>query len=190
MPPNPDKRRCLYPGCQAWARRDADEAYCATHARLVLDQPPAGTLPVESPAPDAAQAADPPKAARGGQPGTQNRLFHGFYRRTLDEEEVGDLARCDKLDNPLYDDLVAEVLVARVALRRTLDMLAGGATLGEDPRPLEREEVLRLISLSFQGVRTIARLVAVQNKLGTDQRRRQSWGRILRQVSEDLKGEP
>jgi hypothetical protein len=35
-----------------------------------------------------------------------------------------------------------------------------------DPRPLGREEYIRLIGLAFQGVRTIARLLAVQKKLG------------------------
>ena len=84
MPRNEYKRQCVYPGCRAWARRDLAEPYCAAHARLVLDEPPAGTVPAEF------QAPAPPKAARGGQPGNRNRLFHGFYRRVLDEEEARD----------------------------------------------------------------------------------------------------
>ena len=45
-------------------------------------------------------------------------------------------------------------------------MLYTGATLGEDRRPLDLEELIRLIGLTFQGVRTIARLLAVKHTLG------------------------
>lgn len=180
MPRNPHKRRCIYPGCQAWARRDLAEPYCAAHARLVLHLPPAGTLP-----PDLA-AADARAAPSGAPPGNQNRLFHGFYRRTLDDDEAGDLAEYGELDDSLHSSLIAEILIARIALRRTLAMLGSGTTLGDNPRVLGREEYVRLISLAFQGVRTIARLLAVQRQLGA---RDDLWGQDLDTVLDALSEE-
>jgi hypothetical protein len=180
MPRNEYKRRCVYPGCRAWARRDLAEPYCAAHARLVLDYPPAGTVPAEFQAPAA------PKAARGGQPGNRNRLFHGFYRRTLDEKEARDLGDFDEYDDSLHDDLGAEILVCRVALRRTLAMFGSGTTLGQNPRPLDQQEHARLASIAFQGARTIARLMAVQHQLG---RRDHLWEQAMDTALDELSAE-
>jgi hypothetical protein len=180
MPRNPNKRRCIHPGCDAWARRDIEQPYCAAHARLVLDLPPSGTIP---PGFAADTAGEPPP---GAPPGNQNRLFHGFYRRTLADEEADDLAECGELDDSLHNNLIAEILIARVALRRTLAMLGTGTTLGDSSRELGREEYVRLISLSFQGVRTIARLLAVQRKLGTGEN---IWSEILNTTLDELSEE-
>jgi hypothetical protein len=54
-----------------------------------------------------------------------------------------------------------------------------------DPRPLGREEYIRLIGLAFQGVRTIARLLAVQKNLGRGENQwQQVVGRALDALSE------
>jgi hypothetical protein len=148
MPRNRNKRPCAYPGCNAWARRDSDESLCAAHAHLVAKE--------LGPGPEAA-----PPSTHGGQPGNQNRLVHGFYSRILHPEDVDDLD-----ESAEATDLAAEILIARVALRRTLAMLHSGTTLGEDARALESDELLRLVGLAFQGVRTIARLLLVQDSLG------------------------
>ena len=44
--------------------------------------------------------------------------------------------------------------------------MRAGTTLGKSRRPLGSEELLRLIGLSFQGVRTVARLLDVKQSLG------------------------
>lgn len=147
MPRNRNKRPCTHPGCEAWARRDSDDALCAAHAHLAAKE--AALPPI-----------DQPPRAHGGQPGNQNRLVHGFYRCTLQPEDTADLDV-----GAGATDLDAEILIARLALRRTLAMLYTGTTLGEAPRPLALEETLRLIALAFQGVRTVARLLAVKRDL-------------------------
>jgi hypothetical protein len=148
MPNNPDKRRCAYPGCRAWARRDTQAPYCAAHFHL-------------APAPD----PDHPDAAfhhAGAPPGNQNRLLHGFYRRTLHDEAE---AEADLDHGAQATDLDAEILIARLALRRTLTMVHNGTTLGDHPQALSSEEIIRLVSLVFQGVRTIARLLSIKQRL-------------------------
>jgi hypothetical protein len=147
MPNNPDKRPCAHPGCRAWARRDAVAPYCASHLHLAPDLPPEH--------PDAALLAP------GAPAGNQNRLVHGFYRRTLHAEDADDLD-----EGAQASDLSAEILIARLALRRTLAMLHTGTTLGDHSQPLSSEELIRLIGLAFQGVRTIARLLTVKHDLG------------------------
>ncbi|MFN2289855.1 MAG: hypothetical protein ACK2UC_01570 [Anaerolineae bacterium] len=99
--------------------------------------------------------------APGAPVGNQNRLVHGFYRRTLHAEDADDLD-----EGAQASDLGAEILIARLALRRTLAMLHTGTTLGNPSQPLSSEELIRLISLAFQGVRTIARLLTVKRDLG------------------------
>jgi hypothetical protein len=147
MPRNRHKRPCTYPGCNAWARRDSDQALCGAHAHLAANE--AAREPIDQPSP-----------SHGGQPGNQNRLIHGFYRHTLQPEETADLD-----EGARATDLGAEILIARLALRRTLAMLYTGTTLGQEPRPLALEEILRLIALAFQGVRTVARLLAIKRDL-------------------------
>jgi hypothetical protein len=94
--------------------------------------------------------------------GNQNRLWHGFYSRTLHAEDAGDLDEGAQVDN-----LDAEILIARLALRRTLAMLHSGIILGEGRQPLASDALIRLIGLAFQGARTVARLLAVKQALGT-----------------------
>jgi hypothetical protein len=147
MPNNPDKRPCAYPGCRAWARRDAVAPYCASHLHLAPGLQPQ----------DAGAALPTP----GAPTGNQNRLVHGFYRRSLDAEDDDDLDQ-----GAWASDLDAEILIARLALRRTLAMLHTGTTLGDHSQPLSPEELIRLIGLAFQGVRSIARLLTVKHSLG------------------------
>lgn len=147
MPTNPHKRPCEYPGCRAWARRDAEAPYCASHLHLVAPPWPGH--------PDTA-------LPRPGAPlGNQNRLWHGFYSRTLHAEDAGDLD-----EGAEVADIDAEILIARLALRRTLAMLHSSTTLGDDRQPLTSGALIRLIGLAFQGVRTVARLLAVKRSLG------------------------
>jgi hypothetical protein len=148
MPRSPNKRPCTYPGCRAWARRDSEDSLCAAHAHLAAKE--TGSAP-----------GSPPPRTHGAQPGNQNRLVHGFYSRTLRAEDA------EALDQGAEaTDLDAEILIARLALRRTLAMLHTGTTLGDNRRPLHLEELVRLIGLAFQGVRTVARLLAIKNTLG------------------------
>ena len=156
MPRNPNRRPCAYPGCHAWARRDSDESLCAAHAHTATKE----LLPHPKRTPPGAPPAGPPRT-HGGQPGNQNRLVHGFYRRTLHPEDVADLD-----ESAEATDLAAEIFIARVALRRAVAMLKSGTTLGENPRALEPDELFRLIGLTFQGVRTIGRLLTIKQSLG------------------------
>jgi hypothetical protein len=169
MPRNRHKRPCTYPGCNAWARRDSEAALCAPHAHLAAKE--AAREPINQ-----------PPRSHGGQPGNQNRLVHGFYRRTLQLEDIVDLD-----DGAGATDLGAEVLIARVALRRTLAMLCTGTDLGEEPRPLVLEETLRIIALAFQGVRTVARLIAAKRDLDPEDVSAiaQAIGEALDQLSEE-----
>ena len=139
MPRNPYKRRCSYPGCRAWARRDSDPPYCAAHIHIA---DPDGDYP-----------------RPGAPPGNQNRLFHGFYSCTLLPDEFRDLDATSR-----YVTLEDEILASRVALRRTLAMLACGATLDDEPRPLDTQDQIRLLGLIHQGSRTVSRLVDVQRR--------------------------
>ena len=136
----------------------------------------------------AVRGSDPPLCAShagkttgaGAPQANQNRRTHGFYGRILHPDEAADLqtfATATTIDD--------EIAIARVALRRTLAMLGTGATLGQDPRPLGDEEYVRLIGLAFQGVRTIARLLAVQKNLGRGENQwQQVVGRALDALSE------
>ena len=153
MPRSPNKRPCAYPGWVAWARRDSDESLCAAHAHTATKELPPG--------PESAPSASQPPRTHGGQPGNQNRLVHGFYRRTLPPEEVDDLD-----EGAQATDLDAEILITRLALRRALAMLKSGTDLGQRRRPLSAEELLRLIALAFQGARTVGRLLDIKQGLG------------------------
>jgi hypothetical protein len=148
MPRNRAKRPCAYPDCNAWAPRDSAESLCAAHAHLAAKE--------AGPEPEDAIAATE-RRTHGGQPGNQNRLVHGFYRRTLRAEDVDDLG-----DTAKAAGLSDKALIARLALRRTLVMLYSGTTWGEQPRPLEVDELIRIIGLAFQGARTVARHLAIR----------------------------
>jgi hypothetical protein len=151
MPRNPDKRPCTYPGCRAWAMRDSDPPYCYPHARLLsaaASGPPLPDLadeyrpsfsvpgpPQGAPSRDKPSLGKAPSASPGAPLGNQNRVFHGFYRRTLDPEEAGEVAEyLDDFDIHGHR-LDSEILIGRVALRRILAMLRTGTTLGDNPKP-------------------------------------------------------
>jgi hypothetical protein len=109
--------------CRAWAVKGTDPPACAAHAGLT--------------------------AAGAGAPlANQNARTHGFYGRTLSEQELADLV--------VYAadlSLDAEIACARVALRRTLEFIR------QDPDQLDHGEFLQAASLIFQGTRTIALLL-------------------------------
>jgi hypothetical protein len=177
MPPNPNKRPCAYPGCNAWARRDAEAPYCASHLHLAPGADPEH--------PD----SDLPRP--GAPAGDQNRLLHGFYSHglysrnfyshLLPDGEAGDLEEIAE-DTSLKDALMA----TRLVMRRALVMLHTGTTVGDNPHPLSPDATIRLMGLTFQGARTVARLLAIRKDLGDDlSALEQVMGEALDELSEE-----
>jgi hypothetical protein len=152
MPRNPNKRPCSVPGCRAWAIRDLDPPRCVSH-----------TYGQDSPLPG-------PRI--GAPPGNHNHLVHGFYATVFTRQELADLV-ADAGDTSLD----AEIAIARVALRRILQMLHTGLTpppgsaSADAPRaparqPLTALDYVRLAALAFQGVSVVARLLRARQALG------------------------
>ena len=107
--------------CRAWAVKGSDPPACSAHAGH----------------------------ARGGAPSAnQNARTHGFYARTLSQQEMGDLVFY-AADMTLDD----EIACARIALRRALEFVR------QDSENLGREQYLRAADLIFHGTRTVARLL-------------------------------
>lgn len=57
-----------------------------------------------------------PSKSRGGQPGNQNALKHGFYADNFDTREN------NHLDAAIADDLVSEINMLRIQTRRMFSM--------------------------------------------------------------------
>jgi hypothetical protein len=89
----------------------------------------------------------------GAPPGNQNRRTHGFYSTAFDPGEVDRV-----LDDDGFFHLDGEIACARIALRRVLAYLAS-----DDLSPLD---YVKVASLAFQGVRTVARLLRDNQALG------------------------
>ena len=164
MPRNPNKTRCTHPGCRAWAVRDPsldgpDQPLCAAHGG-------------RSASPESGRRASPesgqepcPEPKRGGAPlGNQNARTHGFYVSTLDPQERADLDRASDLAGATSLD--AEIIIARVALRRLLHMFRTGTTPGPDPQPLTAQDYVNVIGLAFRGCGTLSRLLRARKDLG------------------------
>jgi hypothetical protein len=94
----------------------------------------------------------------GAPPGNQNRRTHGFYAVALTRQELADLvayAGDTTLDG--------EIACARVALRRVLNLLLSA---GPEGSTLSPQEYGRLVALSLQATRTVARLLCIKRDLG------------------------
>jgi hypothetical protein len=89
----------------------------------------------------------------GAPAGNQNRRTHGFYATAFDPGEVA-----AALDPDGFFHLDGEIACARIALRRVLAYLAS-----DDLSPLD---YVKVASLAFQGVRTVARLLRDNKALG------------------------
>jgi hypothetical protein len=89
-----------------------------------------------------------------GSSSGQSAREHGFYGRTLSEEELADLVAYAAVLT--LDD---EIACARVAVRRTLEFL------NQERDSLAEADYLRAAGLVFQGARTIARLLRDQQAL-------------------------
>jgi hypothetical protein len=111
--------------CNAWAVHGTDPPACAAHA------------------------------GGGIRRGNPSRRTHGFYARTLGEDELADLIAF--ADEGSLDD---EIACARILLRRLMQYL--GIDGEEPPDP---EDVQRLTSLALQATRTIARLIRDRHSL-------------------------
>jgi hypothetical protein len=147
MSPSPQNVRCSHTTaagrpCRAWAVHGTDPPACAAHAGRIR--------------------------GAGAPQGNQNARTHGFYATVFSADELADLLRY--ATNLSLD---GEIACARFALRRVLNYLkAHTEDLPDDPATgsaprTERGELTatdytRLVSLSLQAVRTIARLVRDQ----------------------------
>ena len=139
MPRNPNKAHCQHPDCRAWAVRDSRPPLCAAHGDR-----------------------------RGGAPlGNQNARTHGFYASTLNPEELADLDDAGELAGDATLD--AEIVIARIALRRLLHMFQTGTTPGRDPQPLTAQDYACVIGLAFRGCGTLSRLLRARRDLGGEQ---------------------
>lgn len=114
--------------CRAWAIHGSDPPICATHAKLT----------------------------GGGAPkGNQNALKHGFYARSLSDQESADLVSL--MASGELDD---ELAMTRVLIRRIWDRINEPADATKKHRKeLTLEEFKTLAQLHFLGVRTVAGLL-------------------------------
>jgi hypothetical protein len=92
----------------------------------------------------------------GAPEGNQNARKHGFYARTLSPDELADLLADADLN------LSAEIVCARVALRRVLEFLSS------HHGDLSSADQVRAWGLVFHGARTVARLLRDLHALGGD----------------------
>jgi hypothetical protein len=159
VPRNPNKIRCSVPGCRAWAMRGSNPPRCSPH-RNHLDLE--GLGPPDPGAPANSALAKQPRP--GAPPGNQNRLIHGFYARPrqLPDQQGRDPYAVD-------NSLDREIIAARVALDRILEMLHTGVTPGPDPTPLSAADYARYAGLTFQGASAISRLLRARQTLEGDQ---------------------
>lgn len=137
--------------CRAWALQGTDPPACWAHSGRSSPSEPVG------------------RQGRAGAPrGNQNARTHGFYATVLDADELAELQH--HVTNLSLD---GEIACARFALRRVLNYLnahtagpPGGPAAGDLPREegvnLSPADYSRLVNLSLQAVRTIARLVRDQ----------------------------
>lgn len=134
MPRNPNKRRCAYPGCRAWAM--AGSAHCWSHRRMACEATALSTPPDESPLGIYASALTPEERRLLEQHGElldlepeiwllrimSRRLFIAIGEEDADRETIRRLATV------LYQGLarLAELTRARRALSgEAADGLAG-----------------------------------------------------------------
>ena len=160
MPRNPNKTPCSVPGCRAWAIRGSDPPTCSPHRHTTAYSEPAPECqagPVEGPAEGQAEPGQP---GVGAPPGNQNRLVHGFYATVLQPKDRDDLVAYAA--DPTLD---AEIIVARVALRRILGMLLTGRTPGPDGSLLTAWDYARCAGLAFQGAGAVSRLLRARQAL-------------------------
>ena len=118
--------------CRAWAVKGTDPPACSAHAGR--------------------------NVGAGAPEGNQNATSHGFYARTLTEQELADLVSY-AADMTLDD----EIACARVALRRVLTALTD-----TDRDTLTIEEFTRLAALALQATRTVALLLRDRRALTGD----------------------
>ena len=170
MPRNPNKTPCSVPGCRAWAIRGSDPPTCSPH-RHATALPETGD-----------SQADPGQPRVGAPPGNQNRLVHGFYATVLDPQDRADLVACAA--DPTLD---AEIVVARVALRRILGMLLTGRTPGADGAPLTAWDYARCAGLAFQGAGAVSRLLRARQSLtgGLEGALGSAMGQALKELGEE-----
>jgi hypothetical protein len=93
-------------------------------------------------------------AGAGPPPGNQNRRTHGLYAKPITDEELARIAA--GAGTPTLD---VELLCARIALSRVMDLLIDGRTCGPGAADLTPGDYVKLTNLAFQGTRTIARLL-------------------------------
>jgi hypothetical protein len=115
----------------------------------------------------------------GAPPGNQNRLVHGFYATILQPKDRDDLVAY-----AADATLDAEIVIARVALRRILGMLLTGCTPGPDGIPLTAWDYARFAGLAFQGAGTISRLLRARKILTGD--RESALSRAIDQALDEL----
>jgi hypothetical protein len=127
----------------------------------------------------AVHSTDPPACSAhagrttgaGAPRDNQNARKHGFYARTLSPDEIADLLADANLN------LDAEIVCARVALRRVLQFLSS------NPGQLSSADQVRALALVFHGARTVARLLRDFHALGGDIDR---LAKITDEVLDDL----
>jgi hypothetical protein len=87
----------------------------------------------------------------GPPSGNQNRRTHGFYAAAITGEELARVTADSTLD--------VELLCARIALSRVMDLLIDARTHDPEGAGLTPGDCVKLVELAFQGARTIARLL-------------------------------
>lgn len=87
--------------------------------------------------------------ARGGAPkGNQNALKHGFYVKSVRDDEAAELVTL--MQSGELDD---ELAMTRVLIRRVWDRI------NDEKHPPDTEQFKTLAQLHFLGVRTVAGLI-------------------------------
>jgi hypothetical protein len=129
------KRRCTQTTasghqCNAWAVHDSTPPTCSTHLGRT--------------------------AGAGAPKGNQNRVTHGFYRPSLDEQELADL-----VEHVLNNDSEDELAVLRVLLRRI-------ATATRLDSEVSRKELANLSPNANSLVRTIDAMIRYRKATGGD----------------------
>jgi uncharacterized protein YjcR len=94
----------------------------------------------------------PPKRTRGGQPGNQNALTHGFYSRKFKPAELNDLDTIE--DTSGVED---EIKLLRIFMRRVSDQASTFTNLDQGM------QFLRAMSIATY---TLSRLIKMHGSMG------------------------
>ena len=111
------------------------------------------------------------KRKRGGQPGNNNALKHGFYSSAFKKIEL------DNIEN-MGEGLIDEITLLRICTKRLMDL-----TTGEE----DINEMIRILNTTGQAVIRLGHLLKINKVIGNSNETIQALSIALTEVTRELK---